>query len=167
MHSFYRDNQTIYYKLLPIMAQSFSFDTHPLVILEDDEDDRHIYENLLREIAPHLQLRFFISGEDLLAALQSKSLQPFLIISEVHLSGMTGMELRKKLDEDQSIRTKAIPFVFFSHPIFKRELEEAYHLTIQGFFEKSPDLAEFGRQLDSVVRYWSDCKHPNRSDIES
>ena len=147
------------------MTQPFSFDTHPLVILEDDEDDRHIYEDVLSEIAPYLQLRFFSKGEDLLVALQSKSLQPFLIISEVHLSGMTGMELRRQLDTDDEIRTKAIPFVFFSHPIFKRELEEAYRLTIQGFFEKSPDLEKFKRQLDSVVRYWSDCQHPNRSDV--
>ncbi len=148
------------------MSHSFDFETHPLIILEDDEDDRHIYENILREIAPYLQLRFFSRGEDLLSALESRSLQPFLIISEVHLGGMTGMELRRKLDEDEEIRTKAIPFVFFSHPIFKRELEEAYHLTIQGFFEKSPDLTAFQKQLDSVIRYWTDCLHPNRSDVK-
>ncbi|PQA59743.1 response regulator [Siphonobacter curvatus] len=148
------------------MTQPFSFETHPLVILEDDEDDRHIYESVLSEIAPYLQLRFFAKGEDLLIALQNKSLQPFLIISEVHLSGMTGMELRRQLDKDDEIRTKAIPFVFFSYPIFKKELEEAYHLTIQGFFEKSPNLDDFKRQLNSVIQYWSDCQHPNRSDIK-
>ncbi len=148
------------------MTPSFSYDTHPLVILEDDEDDQHVYETIIHDIAPSLPLRFFNKGEDLLTALQSKSLQPFLIISEVHLGGMSGMELRKKLDEDEEIRTKAIPFVFFSHPIYKRELEEAYHLTIQGFFEKSPDLKAFQKQLDSVIRYWSDCKHPNRPDVK-
>ena len=83
------------------MTPSFSYDTHPLVILEDDEDDQHVYETIIHDIAPSLPLRFFNKGEDLLTALQSKSLQPFLIISEVHLGGMSGMELRKELDEDE------------------------------------------------------------------
>ncbi len=135
---------------------------NPLVIIEDDPDDQHLFKSIIAEIAPSLAITFFPKAEDLLEALSQQKLMPFMIFSEVHLRGMSGLELRKKMDEDPAIRKKSIPFIFFTHPVNDHDLDKAYDLTIQGFFEKSPHIDLLKQQLYFIIGYWSECRHPKQ-----
>ncbi len=74
---------------------------------------------------------------------------------------MNGLELRRKIQEDERIRKKSIPFVFLSTAARRKEVEEAYDLTVQGFFVKASQLSDMERALELILTYWQQCKHPN------
>jgi CheY-like chemotaxis protein len=134
----------------------------PIVFIDDDEDDQVMYKPLLEKIAPGSTITFFNDGQQAIDYLKSTDQRPFIIISEVVMKAMSGLELRRQIEEDHQLRKRAIPFIFFTHPIYKHLVEEAYELTIQGFFEKKQTISEIQEQLQAIVNYWSSCLHPNR-----
>lgn len=134
----------------------------PIVFISDDEDDQLIFKPILEELAPMSDILFFNDGHEAIEYLKATPERPFLIISEVSMQVVNGLELRRQIEADSQLRRRAIPFIFFTHPVYRHLVEEAYELTIQGFFEKKQSVEEMRTQLDAIVRYWSDCLHPNR-----
>jgi CheY-like chemotaxis protein len=88
--------------------------------------------------------------------------KPFLIICELSLPGSSGLELRQQIEDDAALRKRAIPFIFMTHPVYRQQVEAAYNLTIQGLFEKQPNIDATQKQLGSIIQYWQECLHPNR-----
>lgn len=74
---------------------------------------------------------------------------------------MDGIELRKHIEDDEKLRRKAIPFVFFSTVVTKKMVEEVYGMNVQGLFEKGTDYAQIKALLKQIFDYWQVCKHPN------
>jgi CheY-like chemotaxis protein len=134
----------------------------PIVFIDDDEDDQVLFEPILNELAPASQVLFFQDPEQAITYLRMTQQRPFLIIAEVGMQRMNGIELRQEIERDPVLRKRAIPFIFFTHPIYRQQVEEAYELTIQGFFEKKESMTEARAQLAAIVTYWSSCLHPNR-----
>ena len=134
----------------------------PIVFIDDDEDDQLLFKPLLEEIAPKSPILFFTNGHNAVEYLRTTDDRPFLIISEVSMQLMNGLELRRQIEENDKLKKRAIPFIFLTHPVYKHLVQEAYELTIQGFFEKKQTLLEMRTQLQAIVDYWSNCLHPNR-----
>lgn len=87
--------------------------------------------------------------------------KPFLILCDINMPVMNGLELRRKIDEDDFLRRKSIPFVFFTTYAVPQEVSQAYELTVQGFFEKGNNLKQLTDTLRLILEYWTVCRHPN------
>ncbi|MCF6405299.1 response regulator [Chitinophaga filiformis] len=135
--------------------------TGPILILEDDSDDREIYEKVMASLGVKNQVIFFEGGDDLLRYLQVTTEQPFVIISDINLPRMSGLELRRLIDADEFLRKKSIPFVFLTTVESKEVVDEVYKLTVQGYFVKKYLLSDIEKQVKQILDYWRDCKHPN------
>ncbi len=138
--------------------------TDPRVILyiDSDEDDHFLFGSLLKTVAPDCTLQSFMRAEDALAYLQKTEQPPFLILCEVLLPGMTGLELRRTIYADEQLRKRSIPFVFVSDPVIQSVIEEAFELTVQGFFEKSHNRQQQLEDLTLILNYWQTSFHPNK-----
>ena len=134
----------------------------PIIFIDDDADDQFILKPILEKIAPDSEIIFFTDGQQAIDYLKSTKERPFLIISEVSLQAMSGLELRRQIEKESALRKRAIPFIFLTYPVYKHLVEEAYDLTIQGFFEKKTNMQEMEVQLQAIIDYWSNCLHPNR-----
>ncbi|UPK72702.1 response regulator [Chitinophaga filiformis] len=135
--------------------------TGPILILEDDQDEREIYEKVILSLGVKNEIKFFEGGDDLLRYLQVTTDRPFIIFSDINLPRMSGMELRRQIQADEFLRKKSIPFVFLSTIESAEIVEEAYELTIQGYFVKKYVLSDVQKQMGQILDYWRDCKHPN------
>jgi len=134
----------------------------PILIVEDDEDDQQVYGDVIRSFNKRNELIFFGEGKLLLDYLSITHQQPFIIICDVNLPEMSGLELRRKINENEFLRQKSIPFVFFSTSENKEAVRQAYDLTVQGYFVKSPLYDEIVQQLKLIIDYWVACRHPNK-----
>ena len=134
----------------------------PIVIIDDDKDDQDILLDVAKELNITNKLQFFGNTQEAFNYLKNTPEKPLIIISDVNLPQESGVELKRRIDEDSELRHKSIPFIFFSTYIEKRIVEIAYkELTIQGFFKKSNHYNEIKETLKMIVDYWSICKHPN------
>ena len=136
--------------------------TGPIVALEDDADDRGIFEDILKELNVENQLVWFTRAEDAFRYLKTTSEQPFVIFSDVNLPGLKGTEFKQQIDNDAELRKKSIPFVFYSTSVDQRTVNEAYtKMTVQGFFQKGYRFEELKKDIKLILDYWQVCKHPN------
>lgn len=133
----------------------------PLIIIEDDLDDQEFITEILHSLGVTNTLLLFSDGTEALTYLQTTTDQPFLILCDVNLPKMNGIELRTEICNDDRLRKKSIPFVFFSTYAGRDTVAKAYELTVQGFFIKSASLQELQDTLSMIITYWSICKHPN------
>lgn len=135
--------------------------TDPIVIVEDDADDQYFIRTICEKIGVSAELLFFDDGLSALDYLENTASKTFLILCDINMPVMNGIELRRRIQENVNLRRKSIPFVFLSTAARPREVEEAYNLTVQGFFVKASQLSEMEKSLELIFRYWLECKHPN------
>lgn len=133
----------------------------PLIIVEDDPDDQEIFKEIFENLKISNPILFFNDGLKALTYLQSTTEQPFLIICDINLPKMNGLEFRLEINKDLRLRKKSIPFVFFSTNAGRDTVQKAYDLTVQGYFTKNSTLEELQDTFGMIIKYWSHCKHPN------
>ena len=134
----------------------------PIILIDDDEDDQFLIKNVLEELQVPNELIIFENGLEALHYLQETSDQPFLIFCDVNMPVMNGLELRNRIDQNEYLKRKAIPFVFVSTSGASEIVKIAYEATIQGFFKKESSFIEYKRQIKLILDYWQCCLHPNK-----
>lgn len=135
----------------------------PIIIIEDDVDDQEMYSDALKAIGIPNAIRFFDGGKQALDYLNSTEEQPFIILSDINMPGMTGLELKKHLQEDPYLASKGVPFVFISTNATRVSVRHAHALSVQGYFEKPQSLEGIQSMLRTLFEYWELCKHINNT----
>lgn len=133
----------------------------PLILVEDDPDDQEIIKEVLDSLGISNTLLLFSDGFQALSYLQTTTDQPFLILCDINMPKMNGLELRAEIDKDERLRKKSVPFIFFSTNASRDAVDKAYDLTVQGYFLKRNSIQELRDTLSLIISYWSNCKHPN------
>ncbi|HEY3430584.1 MAG TPA: response regulator [Cyclobacteriaceae bacterium] len=145
------------------MHEGLSMDiSGPIVLVDDDEDDHEIFAEAFRSIGIDDSLiRSFYTCSQALQYLEATSEKPFIIICDLNLPLMNGLEFRRKINENEYLRRKSIPFVFLSTATQPTHVTEAYDLTVQGFFVKPASFNTIQKSFRLIFEYWNDCIHPN------
>lgn len=135
--------------------------TEPIIFIDDDIDDHFIFEEICKNLELANHLKFFNNGESVLHYLRTTSDKPFIIFCDINMPQMSGLQLRRNINDDVMLREKSIPFVFFSTAASNEQIRQAYHLTVQGFFLKEQSFAQTESTFRLILEYWQKCKHPN------
>jgi CheY-like chemotaxis protein len=134
----------------------------PIVIVDDDVEDHEIFEDVMNEMETLHPRVYFTHCKKALEFLRTTPEQPFLILCDINLPEMNGLELKKQIDANAELRKKSIPFVFFSTSTGNIDVYEAFtEMTVQGFFKKEDSIHQLKRTLTLIINYWKLCKHPN------
>jgi CheY-like chemotaxis protein len=135
--------------------------TGPIIVIDDDEDDHEIIIEVCEKIGVSQHLKCFRDGEDALTYLKISHEYPCIILCDINMPRLTGFELRKTINANNSLRERAIPFIFYSTAASMMQVREAYNMTVQGFFLKGSNLDEAERTFKVILDYWQLCKRPN------
>ena len=136
----------------------------PIIFVDDDTDDQFIYEEICHKLGVSGKLKFFNRADTVLQYLRETSDKPFIIFCDINMPEMDGLALRKQINEEDYLRQKSIPFVFFSTAATPAQVRMAYDLTVQGFFLKEQNFAEACATIQLILEYWAKCYHPNSTD---
>lgn len=135
--------------------------TGPVILIDDDADECELIGDALKQLNINNELVCFGNGREALEYLKTTTEQPFLILTDVNMPVMSGIELRKKIYENEELRQKSIPFIFLTTSAGAPAIKEAYEMSVQGFFEKGHSFNEVKQVLKEIYDYWQRCKHPN------
>ncbi len=133
----------------------------PIIIVDDDADDQFILREVIEKLEVSNGVLCFPTAIELLAYLRVTHDKPFIILCDINMPEMDGLELRRHINDDPYLRQKSIPFVFFTTGASPSQIREAYSLTVQGLFLKEPSFADAEQTLRLILQYWDRCKHPN------
>jgi CheY-like chemotaxis protein len=132
----------------------------PIVIVDDDDDDHYILKRVCEKLGVTTPIIFFSDGRKLIDYMRATVEKPFIILCDVNMPVMNGLELKRHLDQDDNIRKKAVPFVFFSTSAMSSIVREAFSMSVHGFFLKAQSLEELEKTLRVIFDYWEKCEHP-------
>lgn len=133
----------------------------PVIIIEDDEDDRFILTEVYRKLNYKNEVIFFTDGEKALEFLNKEETVPFLILSDINMPKLSGFALREKLRSDAKLAIKCIPYLFFSTALDQQMVINAYGASVQGFFVKQSSIPEIEKTITVIMDYWLKCAAPN------
>ncbi len=133
----------------------------PIIVIEDDEDDQALFKSVFTELNITNKIWFFNDGVAAYEYLRISDDKPFLIISDINLPKLDGFKLRDKVHNNEQLRLKCVPYLFFTTAADQRNVIDAYSKSIQGFFTKPDSYPELLRVVHNIIQYWTDCHSPN------
>ena len=128
--------------------------TGPVVLIEDDEDDRDMFAVAFGKLDLPNELIMLPTGPKALAYLSQPEVAPFVVISDINMPGMSGFELCDVIFQDPALRKKSIPFVFFTTSTEEAMVNRAYNLPIQGIFSKPNSVTGYAKKIKTMLDYW-------------
>ncbi|HEX8516695.1 MAG TPA: response regulator [Bacteroidia bacterium] len=133
------------------------------VFIDDDHDEHVAFRNALAKICNNEVLSAY-DGEQGFRLLKENKDDIFLVICDINMPKINGLELKRLIEGTPELKMKAIPFIFHSTHDSGLVVKEAYSLGIQGFVRKADDFTKSVSHLDIIVKFWSSIVHPNVQD---
>lgn len=131
----------------------------PLILMADDSsDDCKIMRMALKKMRTACALKTVSDGEKLLQTLKGlgepleKGERPDLIVLDLNMPGMGGLETLKEIKSDASLRM--IPVVVWSTSDDMAEIMKCYKLGAASFFVKPDSLVQVVTTMRVVTEYW-------------
>ena len=135
--------------------------TGPIIIIEDDKGDQELLNIAFEELNIMNEIIFFQDPEIALNFLMTSTEEPFIILSDLNMPKLSGIELREKIHTNEDLRLKCIPYLFFSTSAEQKYVVDAYSKSVQGFFIKPNTIDALTKVLGTIVQYWQQCESPN------
>lgn len=132
----------------------------PILIVEDNADDQVLLVRGLKEAAEHQPLILVNDAEEAVDYLFEQDCKmPSLIILDLSLPGMHGMELLRQIRETEA--TRPIPVVVLTGTDNGENLMNVYNMGANSYITKDLDGDVFQGKIRSTVDYWVDiCQLP-------
>lgn len=133
----------------------------PIVIIEDDLDDQEILKEVLKSLQVQNELRTFNNCVSAYDYLENTNDKPFLIFSDINLPGMSGADLKRKINANTRVRRKSIPFIFLTTTSNPKAVLDGYESLAQGFFTKPNSIEDLKQMVGMILNYWKISQHPS------
>ena len=126
----------------------------PIIIIEDDMDDQMLIQMVYDKLNYVNELVFLADGETAIEYLIQMKKIPFVIISDINMPKINGIELRARVQQNDNINIKCVPYILLSTTASKGYIDNAYVLGIQGYFKKPSNPDDLEEILKNIVSYW-------------
>jgi CheY-like chemotaxis protein len=131
----------------------------PIVVIDDDPDDQYLYKKTLERLNVGHDIVIFDNGIDALHYFKQVAEKPFLILCDINMPLMTGIEMRREMCGMPELCKKNIPFIFMSTSARQTDIDQATSLYTHGFFLKEASFDKHETTLKKIIDYWSGCRY--------
>jgi CheY-like chemotaxis protein len=131
------------------------------MLVDDDMEDHELILSAMEDLGFTNEIRHFRDAETALTFLSTSPDKPFLIISDINMPKMNGLEFKQAIESHDGIRKKSIPFVFLSTAASFNYINRAFELRVQGFFQKGSSYPQLKASVKTILDYWQRSKHPD------
>lgn len=130
-----------------------------VLVIDDNLADQFLVREAAETTGFPLDLTFALDGEHGLALLRHRAQGvggelPHLILLDLHMPGLSGMEVLGRLMEDEQLTR--IPVVMLTTSSLPTDAARAYELHACAFITKSLNYSEFRERFQTLVTFWQD-----------
>jgi CheY-like chemotaxis protein len=132
----------------------------PIMVISAFPNTQALFTEAFKILEIPNKINTFSNGEDVIKHLRSTEEFPFMVFCDVDLPQMSGLELKKVIENDKILSLLCIPFIFVSDNPSFYEIHEGFYLKAQGYFDKPKNIVELEQTLKMVISYWSKSELP-------
>ncbi|MBC3787035.1 response regulator [Spirosoma utsteinense] len=131
------------------MARS---NTNWVFIVDDDEDDRFLVQQVFNQQSPDSQLKTLSNGAELLETLAESVRLPNLILLDLNMPVMSGLETLERVRQNPAYESVPIVILTTSDQAIDRQV--ASRLRANGFITKPPTIKQYNEVVLNLQREW-------------
>lgn len=132
-----------------------------ILLIDDEEYEKVLLEEALLDKQWVVDIAYFSSTEQALKYLKETQDSIFIVLCDINMPKMSGLDFKKIIDQNYELSKKALPFIFVSNGATQEQVQEAYSYRVQGYFQKPRSEKLQADMLDTIIRYWMINQHPN------
>lgn len=123
-----------------------------VIVVDDDADDLFIIEQALRRYSPECQVELLETGADLLSNLASSSNLPSLILLDLNMPRMNGLETLRLIRQERS--SQELPVVILTTSDQAQDQQQARQLEANDFITKPATLTGYSDVVQQLRKKW-------------
>lgn len=140
--------------------------TGPIIIIEENEDDRNLFAQIFWELGLNNEMLYFTTLNETQRYIISNQIEPFLLFSNV-------LQFHEDNKQDNYKNYNSIclefncPCLFFSILFTHCFVIDSYSIPVQSYFVRPYNEEKFKLVLNSIVEYWLGKKVFNKDENKS
>ena len=127
--------------------------TKPILLVEDDNVDAITVRRALKDINVPNGIVHQLDGENALEYLRSSNKRPCVILLDLNMPRMNGINFLKIIKNDDEL--KQIPVIVITTSKDERDKMESFEFSVAGYIIKSADYKKFAEALKILNLYWT------------
>ena len=124
-----------------------------ILIVEDDEVDVMTIKRAMKEIHVTNPVEVRWNGEEALEYLQGERELPGIVLLDLNMPRMNGMEFLQHVRSDE--RLKRIPVVVLTTSREEQDRFSSFNLGVAGYMIKPVDYLQFVEVIRAINLYWT------------
>lgn len=133
-------------------------ESRPILLVEDNPDDVELTLYALEESAVCNPVVVARNGAEALSRLFGDGGVPALVLLDLQLPRVGGVEVLRRIREDA--RTRLLPVIVLTSSGEERDLVDCYRLGANSYVRKPVDFDEFRDAARQLSHYWLRINHP-------
>lgn len=130
----------------------------PILLVEDDLVDSMTVKRAVKEVGIGNPIHVAENGEDALEYLHQAEKLPCLILLDINMPRMNGLELLENIKHDPKYRR--IPVIILTTSQEDQDKYKSFDLHAAGYMVKPVDYEQFIQLMKTIQEYWSVSKFP-------
>jgi len=130
-----------------------------ILIIDDSEDDVLLTKLALSKTGRNFRTEVALSGEAGLALIRGGKTPPKLILLDLKMPRMDGIEVLRKIREDESL--SSIPVVIVTHSDLVSDEQASDKAGADSFLRKATDLDQFKKDIERILDRWLGTNTPH------
>ncbi|MEP3210593.1 MAG: response regulator [Maribacter sp.] len=123
-----------------------------ILLIEDDNIEIMKLQRTVAKLALNHKIIEANNGEQALEQLRSGNLLPDIVLLDLNMPRMSGIEFLQILKEDSTL--KYLPIIVLTTSENRADLLECYRIGIAGYVIKPLKYEDYQEKLSKVLAYW-------------
>ncbi len=128
--------------------------SRPILLVEDDIVDAASVARILKDLNITNPLVHLNNGKEALEHLRNTNNQrPSLILLDLNMPVMNGLEFLKVIKADETLRK--LPVVVLTTSDDSQDKDESFNYSVAGYIVKPPSYQQFVEAFKTIKLYWT------------
>ena len=124
-----------------------------LLLIEDDQIETLKFEQIVGKINKKHKVVIAKNGEEALKNIKKSSTLPNVILLDLNMPKMNGIEFLQLLKKDE--KWKYIPVVVLTTSNYTNDILKCYEIGVAGYIMKPLKYQEYKELIENLINYWS------------
>ncbi len=120
------------------------------MIVDDDEDDRDLFQSVVGRISPSIECTEATDGVSALNALKGRSQLPDLIFLDLNMPVMNGKQFLSEISSTDEL--KNIPVVILSTSSDPKTIKELMDMGVHHFLTKPDRIKQWESSINEILQ---------------